>query len=58
MYLLADAHLNNIKNIHIYGDSKLTIDYASGKLRISHPNIIEYADAVNKLLRLFPYKKL
>jgi ribonuclease HI len=57
-YLLVDAYVNKIKNINIYGDSKLAIESSSGRMRVSHPNIVEYSEAVNKMLRLFSYKKL
>lgn len=58
LYLLVDAYANDIRNINIFGDSKLVIDISRGKMRASHQNITEYAEAVNKVLKLFDYKKL
>lgn len=43
LYLLIDAYGNGIRNINIFGDSKLVIDISRGKMRASHQNIVEYS---------------
>ena len=42
----------------MFGDSKLVVDVATGKMKASHNNIVDYADCVKKMFGLFTYWRI
>ena len=58
LYLLTDAYINGIRQISIFGDSKLVVEISSGRMRASNINIVDYAEGVKKVLGLFGYWRM
>ena len=50
MYLLIDSYVNGIRRIDFYGDSKLAIGIAEGSMKASNLNIVDYAEAIKKIV--------